>query len=520
MKIAITGASGLVGTALVVAARSCRATTSIRLVRGPRRPGREPLGHRRRHDRHGSARGCRSDRPPRRREHRPTLDRRDASGACSSLASKARALIAATAARLPGKPVLVCASAIGYYGDRGDEDRRRELGARARVSGRRRRRVGSCSRARARRRPSDRPSPAGDRPLEARRGARSACSHRSSSAREAGSAAAGSGGAGSPSTTRSPPTCSPSRSPSTGPVNVTAPGTVTNLELHEGARPGPSPPDVVPAAGLRREGRVRPDGRGDAARRAARAPVEAPRRRVHASGSRTSTPGSSALSPTDRAAREGDRPAAARGTLATMSEQHDVIVVGGGHGRPRVRTDARGERSSAARARAGATRSAAGCGRMSSTGSCSTTGSRCLPLAYPEVQRDARSSIGSTSERSNAVRSSGPRAASGGSPIPGTPLSAASARSPGASSGSATARPSLRLLRGSDDETTAAEALRSAGVSRATVETLLRSLPARHLPRGEHDDVEPLPRFRPADLRRRTRGAPARRDGRHRDAAR
>ena len=78
----------------------------------------------------------------------------------------------------------------------------------------------------------------------------------------------------------------------------------------------------------------------------------------------------------------------------------------------------------------------------------------------------------------------------------------------------------LKLLRGSGDETTTADALRRAGVSRTHGRDLLRAVPARDLPRGAAHDVEPLSRLRPARVLRRAGGAAGRRHGSDRDAAR
>ena len=78
----------------------------------------------------------------------------------------------------------------------------------------------------------------------------------------------------------------------------------------------------------------------------------------------------------------------------------------------------------------------------------------------------------------------------------------------------------LKLLRGSGDETTTADALRRAGVSRSNGRDLLRAVPARDLPRGAADDVEPLSRLRPARVLRRAGGAAGRRHGGDCDATR
>ena len=115
------------------------------------------------------------------------------------------------------------------------------------------------------------------------------------------------------------------------------------------------------------------------------------------------------------------------------------------------------------------TRSAAECGPTSSTDSCSTTASRCFLSRIPRRER-CSTTTGSTSASSRAVRSSAPTDGSGGSPTHVRRRSGASGRSRAASIGVRDGAAVMKLLRGSDDETTSAEALRRAGVSRATVE--------------------------------------------------
>ena len=68
----------------------------------------------------------------------------------------------------------------------------------------------------------------------------------------------------------------------------------------------------------------------------------------------------------------------------------------------------------------------------------------------------------------------------------------------------------LRLLRGSGDETTAAEALRRAGVSRATVERFFAPFLRGIFLEERLDDVEPVPRLRAPVVLRRAGGAAAR----------
>ena len=123
MRVAITGASGLIGTALVPVPRRPGGHEVVRLVRRPATSqGRDPLGP-------GTAR----------LDRRAALDGVDAvvhlageniaggrwTEAQEGAAARSRVgptrLLAETLAGLPRKPqVLVSASAIGYYGDRGD----------------------------------------------------------------------------------------------------------------------------------------------------------------------------------------------------------------------------------------------------------------------------------------------------------------------------------------------------------------------------------------------------------------
>ena len=98
-------------------------------------------------------------------------------------------------------------------------------------------------------------------------------------------------------------------------------------------------------------------------------------------------------------------------------------------------------------------------------------GFQVLPLAYPRGAGGARLRRGSIWGCSSAARSFARRVASGASRIPGMTPSAACARSPAGVVGVRDGAAVLRLLHDGGDETTAADALRRAGVSRATVET-------------------------------------------------
>ena len=119
-RVAITGASGLIGSALVPFLRPA-ATRSCASCAGRHGAGRGPLGPRVGRDRRGRARGRRCRRPPRRREHRRRALDRGAKGAPAVEPGRADALLAEALAGSKRKPqVLVSASALGYYGDRGD----------------------------------------------------------------------------------------------------------------------------------------------------------------------------------------------------------------------------------------------------------------------------------------------------------------------------------------------------------------------------------------------------------------
>ena len=154
-----------------------------------------------------------------------------------------------------------------------------------------------------------------------------------------------------------------------------------------------------------------------------------------------------------------------------------------GHGGPRLRPYARRGRARTARARAlrhDRRPGPDGCRRR-------VPARPRLPGAArsPTPRRGRRSTTtGSTSGRSSAARSSASdgrfRRLADPRHAPVRSLRALAGGVVGVRDGAAV----LRLLRGRGDETTTAEALRRAGVSRATVETLLRPVPARHLPRG------------------------------------
>ena len=142
MRIAITGSSGLIGTALGAPSRPT-ATRSCRWCVGGR-PGHRPLGHRRRaaSTRPASRASTASCTSPARASPR-------SAGPTSRSARSARAARRAprcSPRRWPRStakpPVLVSGSAIGFYGDRGDEQLTEAERARIGVPPRRRRGLG------------------------------------------------------------------------------------------------------------------------------------------------------------------------------------------------------------------------------------------------------------------------------------------------------------------------------------------------------------------------------------------
>ena len=199
MRMAVTGASGLIGTA-VCAALAGEGHEVIRLVRGQRSA---------RTRRSGTSRPARSTSRASRTSARSSTSRARTSASAGPTSARpgvldsrvdGTRLIAETAARLPSGPVLVCASAVGYYGTARRREARRELAAGHGLPRGARRGLGGCGGAR--------PQPPGCGRCTCGKGSCSraaaarwsACSSPSSSASEAGSAAAGSGGAGSRST--------------------------------------------------------------------------------------------------------------------------------------------------------------------------------------------------------------------------------------------------------------------------------------------------------------------------------
>ncbi len=186
MKIAVTGSSGLIGSALVPAL-SAAGHDVVRLVR------HEPAGP-------GEARwdiaaGTIDEEALQEvgaivHLAGETIGQRW-SGAVRKRVLDSRVdgtrLIAETAARLPLEPVLLCASADRLLRLARRRDRGRELAPRDRLPRRRRRGLGSGGGARPRRRPAHGAPATGHRPLEAGRGAATACSCRSGSGPAAGS---------------------------------------------------------------------------------------------------------------------------------------------------------------------------------------------------------------------------------------------------------------------------------------------------------------------------------------------
>ncbi len=177
-------------------------------------------------------------------------------------------LIAETAAGLASRPVLICASATGFYGDRGDEivdeDSVPGTGFLAEV-------VEAWEAA------AEPARAAGLRTVHLRQGI--------VLAKDGGALARllppfklGTGGrVGSGRQWWSWVSLDDTvaaylfalEQPLAGPVNVVAPGVVTNQEFVKALGRAAAPARVLPVAGVGRQGRVRPDGRGDASRRAA-----------------------------------------------------------------------------------------------------------------------------------------------------------------------------------------------------------------------------------------------------------
>ena len=90
VQIAVTGASGLVGSALVPALRDAGHDVVALVRRAPESPDRDRLGPRCRDDRGGVARRSRRGRAPRRREDRPALVGTGARARSSGAASTER----------------------------------------------------------------------------------------------------------------------------------------------------------------------------------------------------------------------------------------------------------------------------------------------------------------------------------------------------------------------------------------------------------------------------------------------
>ena len=166
MRIAITGASGLIGSALEPALHE-RGHDVVRLVRrapeGANEIRWDPAGASSTSRRSkASARSCTSP-------ARTSASAGPPSGAgrCSRRGSTGR-LVAEAVAALDPRPVLLCASAVGYYGQRGDkmltEGAPRGEGFLAEASSG----VGVGGRSRARRRRPGRPLPAGADPRPSR----------------------------------------------------------------------------------------------------------------------------------------------------------------------------------------------------------------------------------------------------------------------------------------------------------------------------------------------------------------
>ncbi len=186
MKIAVTGSSGLIGTALLPALDAAGHDV-VRLVRNePAGPGEA---------RWDIAAGTIDEEALQEVEAIVHLAGENIGQRWSDAVRKrvldsrvdGTRLIAETAARLPRRPDLLCASAVGFYGSRGDESRRRELAPRVGLPRRRRRGLGGSSGARPRRRPAHGSPAAGHRPREAGRCAATAAAAVQARRRTAGS---------------------------------------------------------------------------------------------------------------------------------------------------------------------------------------------------------------------------------------------------------------------------------------------------------------------------------------------
>ena len=202
------------------------------------------------------------------------------SSGCSISRVDGTRLIAETAARLPGKPVLVCASAIGFYGNRGD-DEVDESSARGDGSSR----MSSTS---GKPRPTPRAQPAS---------APSICGKGSSSRRQGGAlqrlllpfklGAGGRVGSGKQwwSWVSLDDTVAAYlfalEHPLEGAVNVTAPGATTNLEFTKALGRALHRPTILPLPGFAVKAAFGQMGAGDAPRGAASHTDEDRRGRLH-----------------------------------------------------------------------------------------------------------------------------------------------------------------------------------------------------------------------------------------------
>ena len=284
MDVAVTGSHGLIGSALIAALRrptaiaccgSCGRTRSAPDdVRWDPRDGCDRLAR----SSKASTRSCTS----RARASATRSGRPRASSSCSRAARRAPSLLARALAGLTRKPsVLVSASAIGYYGDRGDE-----------CSPRSRRRATTSARTCA---ASGKPRPrrradAGIRVVRIRTGLVQAGSggmlHRLAAAVQARRGRSPRFGQAvheldrdrrrserDPSRPRDAVT-------STGPVNLTAPNPVTNAEYTATLGRVLHRPDGDPDAAVRVEGGVRRGARRHVAREPARLVGEAPGERL------------------------------------------------------------------------------------------------------------------------------------------------------------------------------------------------------------------------------------------------